>query len=205
MKSEVKLENLLPASFYAHDTREVARKILGKILAVAHSTAHGQTILAGRIVEVEAYRTGDPAAHSARGITKRSKVLFEEPGNAYVYTMHRQRLLNFVTEPNGHPGGVLIRGLEPLIGLDTMMLMRPDQPLHNLTNGPGKLSQALGIQMSDNRASLQGPRLFVFEDDYRSDYIKTSSRIGISKGQDLEWRFYLSASPFVSKFKESVK
>src|SRR5579862_9618909 len=125
---------ILPRGFYARDTIEVARGLLGKVLV------HGGT--AGKIVETEAYLGGDDlAAHTARGITDRTRVIFGPPGHAYVYFIYGMyECLNLVAEPVGHPGCVLIRALEPVAGIETMQRRRPaaHKP-EQLANGPGKL------------------------------------------------------------------
>lgn len=187
MRSKLKLLDL---PFYSRHTVEVAQDLLGKIIEVDQVTA--------RIVEVEAYRAGDPASHSSRGITPRTSVMFGAPGVVYVYTMHRQYLLNFVTEPEGSPGAVLIRAVEPLQGLDQMLVRRPVKDYRQLTNGPGKLCQALGITLSDYGASLFGPRFRVWSDGY-SGKVEVTHRIGISQGKDTPWRFVLSGNRFVSR------
>jgi DNA-3-methyladenine glycosylase len=186
----------LPAAFYSGHTVDVAQNLLGKIVAVKPQRA--QALLTGRIVETEAYRSDDPASHSARGITKRCAVMFGDPGYTYLYNLRGYHMLNFVTEPSGIPGAVLIRAIEPLGGLEIMKKLRPRQPHHNLASGPGKLGQALGLSMSDNGMSLQGPRIFVYDDGFRSQNILATPRIGITKAVDLPWRFVLGDSPFVS-------
>ena len=136
---------ILPRSFYARDTVEVARGLLGKILV------HGET--SGKIVETEAYLGGDDlAAHSARGITDRTRVIFGPPGHAYVYFIYGMyECLNLVAEPDGKPGCVLIRALEPVAGIETMQRRRPAAAsLRDLTSGPGRLTLALGITRAQN-------------------------------------------------------
>ncbi len=131
---------ILPRSFYARSTVEVARALLGKVLV------HGPT--AGIIVETEAYLGGeDLAAHSARGLTERTRVIFGPPGHAYVYLIYGMyQCLNLVAEVNGRPGCVLIRALQPVAGVDLMRARRgAARPLKQLVNGPGKLTLALGI------------------------------------------------------------
>src|SRR5271154_1141034 len=139
----------LPRDFYARPAIEVARDCLGKILV------HGST--AGRIVEVEAYLgVGDRAAHSWRGPTARTRFIFGPPGYAYVYFIYGMyECLNFVCEPEGQAGCVLIRALEPLAGIPTMRRRRPRaHRVEDLASGPGKLTLAMGITRKLNGADL---------------------------------------------------
>jgi DNA-3-methyladenine glycosylase len=158
------------------------------------------TWTAGRIVETEAYRGDDPASHSARGETPRSSVMFGEPGRAYVYLIYGMyEMLNFVTEPPGKPGAVLIRALEPIVGEGTMRQRRRVQSRVELSNGPGKLCQALGIQMTHNTQPLMGPSLYVCDDGVRPTSISRSGRVGIRVGTEKLWRFFMTDHPFVSR------
>ena len=135
----------LPRSFYQRPTIEVARDLLGKVLV------HGEA--AGIIVETEAYLGGDDlAAHSARGITDRTRVIFGRPGHAYVYFIYGMyECLNLVAEPEGQAGCVLIRALEPVAGIDLMRQRRPAaRKCEDLASGPGKLTLAMGITRAQN-------------------------------------------------------
>ena len=135
----------LGREFYTRPTVEVARDLLGKVLV------HGGT--AGIVVETEAYPGGDDlASHSARGITGRTRVIFGPPGHAYVYLIYGvYQCLNIVAEPEGQPGCVLIRAVEPTSGIEIMKQRRPAaKGLESLTNGPGKLTLALGISRDHN-------------------------------------------------------
>ncbi len=187
---------VLPPSFYERHTVEVSRDLLGKILVV--STRSGVT--AARIVETEAYRADDPASHSCRGETPRSAVMFGDPGVAYVYFIYGMyEMLNFVTEPKGHAGAALIRAAEPVAGIEWMRKRRRSvRKLADLTAGPGKLTRAMGIKMTHNRTSLQGPELFVLDDGFRVENVSVSGRIGIRVAQEVPWRFFASGNPFVS-------
>jgi DNA-3-methyladenine glycosylase len=144
---------ILPRSFYARSTVEVARDLLGKVLV------HGPT--AGIIVETEAYLGGeDLAAHSARGLTHRTRVIFGPPGHAYVYLIYGMyECLNLVAERDGRPGCVLIRALEPVSGVELMRARRgTTRKLEQLANGPGKVTLALGITRAHNGADVtRGP------------------------------------------------
>jgi DNA-3-methyladenine glycosylase len=187
---------ILHRSFYERQTEEVARALLGKILT------HGAT--AGIIVETEAYLgVGDLAAHSARGITPRTKVIFGPPGHAYVYLNYGiHECLNIVAEPDGVAGCVLIRALEPVAGLDVMRERRPGARTdRDLASGPGKLTQALGITRALNGVDVTRGELVVREPPMTKAFsIVTTSRIGITKSPDLLLRFAIEGNPFVSRF-----
>src|SRR5689334_22620801 len=145
--TQMKFGPILPRSFYNRAAITVARELLGKVLV------HGHT--AGMIVETEAYLGGDDlAAHSARGITPRTRVIFGPPGHAYVYFIYGMyECLNLVAEPPGRPGCVLIRALEPLTGMEVMQRRRPAaRRLEDLASGPGKLTLAMGITRAQNGA-----------------------------------------------------
>ncbi len=165
--------------------------MLGKILV--HETPNGR--MAGRIVETEAYTRDDPACHACRGITKRNAAMFGDPGHAYVYfTYGFHFCLNFVTQPKGIGEAVLIRALEPLEGLDTMWLNRKKSRSKSdavyLCSGPGKLTQALGIDISLNCADLLGSDLYVLDDTPDLGEVIARPRIGIREAADRLWRFY---------------
>ena len=173
----------LARSFYARDTVQVARDLLGKIVQ------HGDT--SGRIVETEAYLgTADAAAHSAAGITPRTRVLFGPPGHAYVYLSYGiHACLNVVAEQEGTAGGVLIRALEPLTGIEEMRRRRGIRKAADLANGPGKLTKAMGITLAHNGVDVTRGPILVLDDKYRRFEIAASRRIGISKSQELLLRF----------------
>jgi DNA-3-methyladenine glycosylase len=187
---------VLSRKFYARDTLLVARELLGKVLV----TGSGRNLVSGRIVETEAYHGIDPASHSARGETPRSKIMFGEPGVAYVYFIYGvYEMLNFVTEKKGYPGAVLIRALEPLSGEKLMQSRRRGLARSQWTSGPGRLCQALGIRLDHNGASLQGPEIRVVDDGYRAHRILMSPRVGITRAIENEWRFFIEGNPYVSK------
>lgn len=210
--ASVRAERLrvLKPAFYHRHTVEVARELLGKLLVV-QTGPNSRTV--GRIVETEAYRAGDPASHSARGQTPRSKVMFADGGVAYVYFIYGMyEMLNFVCEPAGDPGAVLIRGLEPIEGERVMARRRrlrvpPADALpaslrrfrRQLASGPGKLCRAMGIRLSHNGASLQGPVIRVLDDGFRPERISTSGRVGIRVAREVPWRFFITGNEFVSR------
>jgi DNA-3-methyladenine glycosylase len=181
--------------FYLRPAVQVARELLGKILAFEGAS--------GRIVETEAYLgEDDGAAHSGRGITPRTRVIFGPPGHAYVYFIYGMYdCLNIVCEPEGIAGCVLIRALEPLTGLDQMRARRPvARRDEDLANGPGKLTRALGIRIAHNGVDLtRGPITIHAPERGKRVEIATSPRIGITKSADLPLRFFIRGNPFVSR------
>jgi len=187
----------IPRSFYAGDTRKVARNLLGKILCC--KTSEG--IAKGRIVETEAYcGDKDPAAHAYRGRTPRSKIMWGRPGVAYVYFVYgMHHMLNVVTEREGTPGSVFIRALEPIEGIALMKQRRKTQDAKNLTNSPAKLTQALGITMQDNGVNLEGGHLWIEEGGEEKFDIVSTGRVGIKAGKNLKLRFYIKGDDHVSR------
>jgi DNA-3-methyladenine glycosylase len=186
---------LLDRDFYARPATDVARDCLGKILV------HRGT--AGRIVEVEAYLgVGDRAAHAWRGVTDRTRVIFGPPGHAYVYFIYGMyECLNFVAEPVGMAGCVLIRALEPLAGLRTMRRRRPvAKRVEDLASGPGKLTLAMGITRHLNGADLvKGPLQVRRLRDEAPFEIKATPRIGISHCAEWPLRFVMAGNRFASR------
>ncbi len=185
----------LPRAFYERPTVEVARELLGKILI------HGRS--AGRIVEVEAYLgSQDRAAHAWRGLTPRTGVLFGPPGCAYVYLIYGiYECLNVVAEPEGSPGCVLIRALEPLAGLGQMRRRRPGaRRLEELASGPGKLTRAMGITRRHNGADLTSGRLVIRPDPAEQEFdVEITPRIGVRHAADRPLRFLIAGSRFASR------
>ncbi len=188
----------LPLDFYRHDTFALVPKVLGKILV----RKIGSKYLAGRIVEVEAYVGSDPASHAANGMTERNRVMFEAGGMAYVYFTYGMHFcFNIVTEREGFPAALLVRALEPLSGIEEMKKRREKDAVTELTNGPAKLCQAMGIDRSCNGLKLDGKSLFIADDGFvvgHADVI-SSTRIGIRVGTESEWRYYLRGNGFVSR------
>ncbi|MFZ9596445.1 MAG: DNA-3-methyladenine glycosylase [Bdellovibrionia bacterium] len=201
---------LVTQEFYSRHTLEVARDLLGKLLVTTRvnpkksGTPSEVEQTVGRIVETEAYRADDPASHSARGETPRCSIMFGEPGWAYVYLIYGlYPMLNFVTEPKGHPGAVLIRALEPLQGQSWMLKRR--QGSKDFTRGPGKLAQAMGISLAHQGKSLCGPEIFVLDDGFSVPQVVCTPRIGITQGLDRLWRFTIADHPWVSGSRQKAR
>ena len=174
----------------------MARSLLGCYLV--HESPDGMTV--GRLVEVEAYRgPRDPASHAYRR-TSRSEVMWGAPGTAYVYLSYgAHACMNVVTERLGRPGAVLLRAVEPVAGVALMQWRRKPATLRALANGPGRLTQAMGITLAHNRADLVTGRLYVARRDRRPTPIAATPRIGISAATGRPWRFVVRGSPFLSR------
>ena len=187
----------LPRSFYDRPTLEVAREILGHRLVL--TTERGR--LAARIVEVEAYiGRDDPACHAAVGETKRNRVMFGRPGFAYVYFIYGMYYcFNIVTEKESFPAAVLLRAAEPLEGVDRMRINSPKGKIESVLSGPGKFCRSLGLTKDHSGVDLTGKELFLRETDEPNGDIVVTSRVGIKKGVDLPYRFYLADSTAVSR------
>ena len=207
--------DVLPADFYARPVLEVARDLIGCV--VEHRG------VSGRIVETEAYHESEPACHAFVGVTPRTRTLFGQPGLAYVYRSYGiHALLNAVCEPAGVGAAVLIRALEPLDGIEEMRLRRESaghglgpEPEHgprrggqraplrdpDLCSGPGKLTQALGVKLSENGSSLLDGPVVIRPASSRvaHDRIVSGTRIGIAKAVNLRWRFCAVGNPHVSR------
>jgi DNA-3-methyladenine glycosylase len=187
----------LDRRFFARYTPSVAKDLLGCF--IVRNT--GGRVLSGKIVEVEAYRgSDDPASHSFRGMTKRNSIMFEEAGHVYVFFSYGFHwCLNFTAEKKGQPGAVLIRALEPVEGIQEMIANRGIAEVGRLTNGPGKLTKALAIDGSLNGVDLvSSEEIYVLDKESRVGF-RASQRIGISKGQEQQWRYFVDGNPFVSK------
>jgi DNA-3-methyladenine glycosylase len=180
--------------FFDRSVHEVARDLIGYRLAVGEA--------AGIIVETEAYEASDPACHAYIGKTTRNEVLFGPPGHAYVYLSYGiHSLLNFVTEPGGTASAVLIRALEPTDGIEVMRRRRRRAEIEQLCSGPGKLTEALGVDLSLNGTDLFAPP-FEFASptgEWAGAELVTGPRIGITKAAELPWRYCVSGSRFVSR------
>nr|WP_294509007.1 DNA-3-methyladenine glycosylase [uncultured Rhodopila sp.] len=177
-------------------TVSLARYLIGKV--VVRMLPEG--IASGRIVETEAYVTGDAAGHAYRGMTPRNGALFLAPGHAYVYLAYGiSYMLNVSSEAPGIGAGVLIRALEPLEGIPIMQMNRGIERLRDLARGPGRLAAALRVDRRLDGIDLcrEGP-LWLSCDDYKPGEIGQSVRIGISRDANRLLRFYLRGNPFVS-------
>jgi DNA-3-methyladenine glycosylase len=189
----------LPPTFYDREADLVARDLLGAVLE--HRTKEGRT--AGRIVEVEAYMgPHDPACHAAAGLTQRTRPLFGPPGSTYAYFIYGNHwCVNAVTREAGYGAAVLIRAIEPLVGIELMRRRRPAaRDDRDLTNGPGKLCAALGIDARLNGAPLERGALRVLRGRRVSDAdIRVSPRVGITKAVDDMLRFFVAENEYVSR------
>jgi DNA-3-methyladenine glycosylase len=189
---------VLGPNFYDRPVLDVARELIGCTVAHAGSS--------GLIVETEAYHDSEPACHAFVGLTPRTRVLFGPPGYAYVYRSYGiHALLNAVCEREGVGAAVLIRALAPVSGLDAMRRRRNGARRaardSELCSGPGKLTEALGVELGENATSLQsGPvTIAARTDDIRATQILTGPRVGITKAAELPWRFALAGDPNVSR------
>jgi DNA-3-methyladenine glycosylase len=193
------MPRVLPREFYDRDTEIVAREMLGAVL----ECTTGRGTASGIIVETEAYiGEHDPACHAAAGRTRRTEPLYGRPGISYVYFIYGVHwCFNAVTRAEGLPSAVLVRAVEPLAGIDLMRERRgPKVHGANLTNGPGKLCAALGIDGKMNGLSLQRGSLVVREGStLDSSEIVTRTRIGITKAAEWPLRYYIRGNEFVSR------
>jgi DNA-3-methyladenine glycosylase len=198
----------LPCDFYARDPRVVSRDLLGKVLVRRRQ----RQLMTARIVEVEAYLgQDDPAAHSARGRTARNFVLFGPPGLSYVYFIYGNHYcFNVSCLPDGEAGGVLLRALEPISGIEQMAEARDisidataaDHDLRKLTSGPGRLAEAFGVTRErDNEKDLTSPEsdLFIVDDGFRPPRVDVTPRIGITKAAERPLRYIIAGNKFVSR------
>jgi DNA-3-methyladenine glycosylase len=196
----------LPRSFYLQPTRRVAKDLLGKYLVRRHQ---GQALVV-RIVETEAYCQNDPASHSFRGLTKRNEVMFSKGGHLYVYFTYGMHFCaNVVTGPAGKGEAVLLRGVEPIEGIDQMLRNRShrnhkrthrDAYAPNVTNGPAKLCEALNIGRKENGIDLLGDKIFLLDSPrLQPSAIGRSTRIGIRVGKKAMQRYFIKGNEWVSK------
>jgi DNA-3-methyladenine glycosylase len=197
--------SVLPADFYARPVLDVARELIG--CTVEHRGCRGV------IVETEAYHESEPACHAFAGLTPRTATLFGEPGRAYLYLSYGiHALLNAVCEPAGVGAAVLIRALAPVTGIEAMRARRtsgPDRraddapPLRecDLCSGPGKLTQALGVRLSQNGEDLaRGPvRIRGRAGEWRDPHVVGGARVGITRAVELPWRFCAAGNSHVSR------
>jgi len=194
----------LNKKFYNRELLTVAIELLGNILV----KKDGNKILAGRIVEVEAYNGDtDSAAHTFTGKTKRNEVMFNEGGLLYVYfTYGAHHCCNVVTGIEGKGTAVLIRAVEPSEGIDTMIQNRFKRELFNakeifnLTSGPGKVCSAFSIIKNHSGIDLTGNKIYLVKSKLKKhEKIGVSKRIGITRSVDLPWRFFIEDNPYLSR------
>lgn len=175
---------------------KAARMLLGWVLV--HDSPAGRT--SGIIVETEAYTADDAASHSYRGKTARTEVMFGPSGHLYVYfTYGMHYCINVVTGEAGNGEAVLIRALEPIEGMELMRKRRRKNDTRQLTNGPAKLTQALGLNRKHSGMFVLGGGSIRLEPGIKPDKITQTTRIGISQAKDVPWRFYITGNTFVSK------
>jgi DNA-3-methyladenine glycosylase len=193
------LARVLPKSFYSRETELVARELLGALLVCRSD--EGTT--SGRIVETEAYLgEHDLACHAAVGRTARTEPLYGEPGTAYVYFIYGVHwCFNAVTRAVGLPSAVLVRAVEPVDGIDIVRRRRVAARRDvDLTNGPGKLCQAMGITGVHNRLSLQRPPIQILGGDpVAAKDVAITPRIGITQCADWPLRWVIAGNPYVSR------
>ncbi|MFN4150110.1 MAG: DNA-3-methyladenine glycosylase [Candidatus Sericytochromatia bacterium] len=192
----------LNKNFYTKTADIIAKELLGKI--IYRKTNHG--VIIARIVETEAYLgNNDLASHSYIGKTERNKAMFQEGSYTYVYKIYGMyNCFNIVTGKKDCGEAVLIRALEPLSELDLIYKYRKTQKEKDLTNGPGKLCQALNITIEDNMKDLMFSDDIVVSENINKDIFEiiTTTRIGITKSADLPLRFYIKGNKYVSKYQK---
>jgi DNA-3-methyladenine glycosylase len=195
---------ILPRKFYIRPVLTVARDLLGKMLI----KKDGNQVLAARIVEVEAYGgNSDEASHSFIGKTKRNEVMFNEGGYFYIYfTYGAHFCCNVVTGKKNHGAAVLIRAVEPLLGIDEMIEnrfgreLKSEKEIYNLTSGPGKVCKAFGFTKDHSGLDLTSSDIFIVDQPkIKKDRIGVSKRIGITKSVNLPWRFFEIGNPYISR------
>lgn len=185
----------LGRAFYSRRTEVVARELLGKTLV----RRLGGEALGGRIVETEAYfGSGDPASRAHRGLKRYNRAMFGEPGRLFIYNVHRYWMLNIVAHRDG-VGAVLVRALEPTLGVEAMRRNRPTGRLRDLTRGPGRLSQALAVDKSlDGVDVTRGESPVVVLDSPPMGPVARSPRVGVTRDLPEPYRFYVAGNPWVS-------
>lgn len=194
----IRLSKPYPKTFYERSTLKVARDILGSILV----REIDDEILAGFIVECEAYMEDEEGCHAFNGITPRCEVMFGPGGHAYIYFVYGMYwCLNATTEKEGRAGAVLIRAVEPFLGIDIMMKNRKKDAVYELCSGPGKLTVAFSLDGSLNRWDLSKPPFRILQpcSDIKNRFkIKRTERIGLKKATHLKYRFFVDNNPYVS-------
>ncbi len=188
---------VLHKDFYEREVSEVAKDLLGNILVRRLSNE----LMGGIIVETEAYYgVDDPASRAYHGRKKYNNVMWGEAGYLFIYNVHRYWMLNFIAHPPRKVGGVLIRAIEPTLGLERMLRNRPVKNLRELTSGPGKLSVAIRIEKSLNGLSVTGSDHPVYVIKNEMDFeLEVSHRIGVTRDLHEQLRFYIKGNRFVSR------
>ncbi len=195
---------ILPRNFYIRPVLKVAKDLLGKVLI----KKVGNRVFAGRIIEVEAYDGKlDKASHSFNGKTKRNEVMFNEGGYFYVYfTYGAHFCCNVVTGKRNNGEAVLIRAVEPLLGINKMIEnrfgreLKSEKEIYNLTSGPGKVCKAFGFNKEYSGLDLTSSSVFIInQPKLKKNTICVSKRIGITKSVSLPWRFFEIGNPYLSK------
>lgn len=188
----------LPRGFYERSAVVLARAVLGRLLVCDGPTGR----VGGIIVETEAYRGArDPASHAWRGPTARNRVMFGPPGHAYIYLIYGAHLcLNLVAEPEDHAAAVLVRALAPCLGVGLMRRRRGVEAVECLARGPGNLGRALGLTRGHDGSDLTRGPIWLSDQPPRrlGHVIGAGPRIGIRRGVERRWRFYLEGHPCVS-------
>jgi DNA-3-methyladenine glycosylase len=197
-------KTILLRNFYIRPVITVAKDLLGKVLI----NKQGKIILAGRIVEVEAYDGKvDKAAHTFNGKTKRNEVMFNEGGYLYVYFSYGAHFCcNVVTGKQNHGSAVLIRSVEPLSGINKMIerrfgrKLKSEKEIYNLTSGPGKVCKAFGFNQEHSGLDLtKSPVFLIDQHKLKKNMIGISKRVGITKSINLQWRFFEIGNPYLSR------
>ncbi len=191
------MQNILPKEFYEkHDTLTLAKALLGCTLV--HESPEGRT--SGIIVETEAYLQNDPACHAFHKKTNRNAPMFEAAGISYVYFIYGMyHCFNIVSGKKGIGEAILIRALQPIEGIELMQKRRKTDKLRSLCSGPAKLVQAMGITPEFNFLSLNSEKLYCISQQNTDYQIVTTTRIGITQGANLPYRFYIEGNVFVSQ------
>lgn len=187
---------MLNKTFYSKPTLKLAKSLLGKNLV----RKTGKKTYIGRIVETEAYLKNDPASHAFKVKSLRNNAMFLEAGSSYVYLIYGMyNCFNVVSNVKGVAEAVLIRAVEPVEGISFMKKNRGQEMIFNLCNGPGKLCQAMEIDRSLNEKSLISDEFYITEGKKENFKTIITTRIGISEGKDLQYRFYIKGNKFISK------
>jgi DNA-3-methyladenine glycosylase len=191
------MQNILPKEFYEkHDTLTLSKLLLGCTLV--HESPEGRT--AGIIVETEGYLQGDPACHAYRKKSVRNAPMFESAGTCYVYLIYGMHYcVNISSGAKDIGEAVLIRAIEPTEGIELMQKRRKTNDLKNLCSGPAKLVQAMGITLDFNFLTLDSEEFHCLESPNNDFSIVTTTRIGITQGVDLPYRFYIEGNRFISR------